>query len=247
MRFRIIHQALTAAHFLTRLPLPLVPGGLPKLASCAWAFPLIGAAVGAIGAVIAIVATALGLPPVIAAFLALGGTIISTGALHEDGLADMADGFWGGWTRERRLEIMKDSRIGSYGVIAIALSLALRGAALTTLIGAGSPWALLAIGALSRVPMVVFMAKLPNARGDGLSKSAGQVSVITAFISALLAGAIAAPLGLPALWAILAIGVAMAALARLAHHKIGGQTGDVLGASQQIAEITAMLAIIAAL
>jgi adenosylcobinamide-GDP ribazoletransferase len=105
-------------------------------------------------------------PGVVAALvLTLGRPL--TGGLHEDGLSDTADGLFGGWTRERRLEIMKDSRVGSYGVLALVLVTLIRWSALTTILAAGSPWVLVAVGAISRAPMAVVMSALPNARDRG--------------------------------------------------------------------------------
>ena len=122
--------------------------------------------------------------------------VILTGAMHEDGLADSADGLFGGWTVERRLEIMKDSRIGTYGMLALLLSGLARWAALTALIAAGPIWpVLIAAGALSRAPMAVMMALMPNARQGGLSASTGRPPLPRAALGCGIALAIALPLG----------------------------------------------------
>ena len=169
-----------------------------------------------------------------------------TGAMHEDGLADTADGFWGGWTVARRLEIMKDSHIGSYGVIALILSLGLRWMALTLLFEAGLALpALIAMGALSRAVMPGLLHALPFAREGGLSRSVGRVSFDTAVLGAAL-GAILAlmALGLAALLLMMTVALSGWGVAALARGKIGGQTGDVLGAAQQVAEVAALLVLV---
>jgi adenosylcobinamide-GDP ribazoletransferase len=164
-----------------------------------------------------------------------------TGALHEDGLADCADGFWGGHTRERRLEIMKDSRIGSYGAVALMLALLARWSALAALMSAGAWGLALAAMILSRAAMGLVMAGLPNARAGGLSAQHGAPSWVAAWAGVgfgLLLGAFAA--GSAALWLALAVALVAAGLAGVARAKIGGQTGDVLGATQVLAEVTAL-------
>ncbi|MZR14056.1 adenosylcobinamide-GDP ribazoletransferase [Maritimibacter sp. DP07] len=235
-----------ALALLTRLP---VSADHARGAHASWAWPLAGLAVGLGAAVVGGLGLWLGLPAALTAVAILLTQVMLTGGLHEDGLADIADGFWGGHEKARRLEIMKDSRVGSYGVIALCLSLLARWAALTALLSVGGiAWALIAVGLLSRAPMPVLMAAMPNARGQGLSAQVGQpgqptatLAVIIAILGAFFclgAGALA-----PILWATLAT----IALAGIAKAKIGGQTGDVLGASQQLAEIAALAALTATL
>ncbi|MGP3695971.1 adenosylcobinamide-GDP ribazoletransferase [Rhodobacter sp. NSM] len=230
-----------ALALLTRLPLPA--RSLPdRGASAAWAWPLAGVAVGGIAALVASLGLAAGVPATVAAALALAAQALATGAMHEDGLADTADGLWGGWSRERRLEIMKDSRTGSYGVAALVLVGLLRWSALAAALDSGSV-VLIAAAVLSRVPMVVLMAALPNARGSGLSQSLGRPGRRQAFLAAATGLAVALIAIGPAAFA-LALAAALAALALglVARAKIGGQTGDVLGASQQISEAAALVA-----
>ncbi|WP_181180926.1 adenosylcobinamide-GDP ribazoletransferase, partial [Paracoccus sp. FO-3] len=152
---RLLAQAALALVWLTRLPVGrLLPASPPTLAQAAWAFPLVGLAVGFIGAAVLGLAALAGLPGMVAALLAVGAMILATGALHEDGLADCADGS-GGATRERRLEIMRDSRIGSYGVLALVLVTGLRVAAIAALVA--QPWlaaaAVAGLAAASRAGM----------------------------------------------------------------------------------------------
>ncbi len=235
-------QFLSALLLLTRLPLPVI--ARPAGAEAAWAWPLAGAVVGAGAAVVAGAATAAGLPAGVAAGLVIAAQLLLTGALHEDGLADCADGFWGGRTPARRLEIMKDSRIGSYGTLALIVVLLTRWAALSVLVA--TPLALVAVAALSRVPMAILSAWLRNARGEGLSARVGRVGRLPALTGAALATLFAAPLigwaALPALAAALATGLAAGLVAR---RKIGGQTGDVLGAAQVLADLAVLCVLVA--
>ncbi len=240
--------------FLTRIPLPrgLVPAAPPPLARVAWAFPLAGLAVGALGALGYALATALGLPPTMAAVAAVAAQLVATGALHEDGLADIADGFGGGAGRAHKLAIMRDSRIGTYGAAALALALFMRVAAFAALAEPGAVFAAaVAAGALSRAAMAVVMGRLAPARDDGLGAAAGRpderalatglaVAAGLAFLFLLPAGGFGAFAA-----ALLGAGAGAAGIAWLAQRQIGGQTGDVLGAAQQISEIAALSLIVA--
>jgi adenosylcobinamide-GDP ribazoletransferase len=236
-----------ALALLTRLPVPGADGD--RTAASAWAWPFVGLIVGGLSGALAMAALLLGLPPPIAAGLALGAGIVITGALHEDGLADCADGFWGGHYAARRLEIMKDSRIGAYGVIAMILVIGLKWLALSALLDAGALWiAVLLPAVLGRGAMAAAMATLPFAREDGFARHVGRPSSSTAGIaivaSALLSVAMAGSAGATA---VVAVAVVSVALARLARDKIGGQTGDVLGATHQLAELASLLVLTALL
>ena len=238
---------LAALGLLTRLPLP---GHRASGASAAWAWPLVGAVVGTLAATIGAAALAAGFGVGAVAALVLAAQAMLTGAMHEDGLADTADGLWGGWTRARRLEIMRDSHIGSYGVLALILVMLIRWSALSALIGADMLWpAVIAAAVLSRVPMAVMIAALPNARGSGLSQSVGQPSSGTALVACGLGLAVAVLVAGPsaALWMVLVGALPCVALALVARARIGGQTGDILGASQQLTEAAALAAFAATL
>lgn len=237
-----LRQLWLAAVLLTRLPLPHLPvQSFTDGARAVWAYPLVGIAVGGIGALAGHAALWLGLPVIAAAALALGGMILVTGAMHEDGLADVADGFWGGFTPERRLQIMRDSQIGTYGVLALGVVFTLRLAALATLLPLG--WGpLVMAAALSRAVIPVVMYVLPHARKDGLSHSVGNPHA-AAVLASCGFGAGAAIICLGAAGAVViciafAVGVGIVALAK---RKIEGQTGDVLGAVQQLAEAAVLL------
>ncbi|MCX7566392.1 adenosylcobinamide-GDP ribazoletransferase [Sulfitobacter sp. F26169L] len=235
-------QVWLAAVLLTRLPLPhLPPRAFSQGARAVWAYPVVGLGLGAAGAVTAYVALWAGLPVFIASVLALGAVMLLTGAMHEDGLADVFDGFWGGTTPARRLEIMRDSQIGTYGVLALLLVTLLRISALAVVLDSGWP-VLLAAAALSRAMMPAVMHALPYARTDGLSRSVGRPDIVPVVAGLGIGGLIAfLSLGMIALMAILAaflVGIILTAVAR---RKIGGQTGDVLGAVQQLSETAILL------
>ncbi len=230
---------------LTRLPVRLDEATAARpLAAAAWAFPVVGLGVGIVGGAFYWLAHRLGLSPWLAAVVALAATVLATGALHEDGLADVADGFGGGRDREAKLAVMRDSRIGTYGVIALVLSFALRLGALAAI---GRPSAvvatLLVAGAMSRAAIVLVMSLGAPARSDGLGFAAGRADAMTAFVAAAIA--VVAGVVLTGFSAALIAAVAAAAGALivlwLALRQIGGTTGDVLGAAQQAAEVAVLL------
>ncbi|WP_278921153.1 MULTISPECIES: adenosylcobinamide-GDP ribazoletransferase [Pseudophaeobacter] len=232
---------------LTRLPLPrLNAASFHRQARATWAFALAGVAVTLPACLLALLALALGLPAPLAAGILLVVQVLLSGAMHEDGLADCADGFWGGFDPARRLEIMKDSQIGSYGVLALVLSLGLRWQAIALLIELEQIWSLLALAALSRAAMPVVMLWLPNARQSGLSQSLGRPPRRAVGLGVCLAVALALPLLGAHILAVLAMLVLTClGLGALAQHKIGGQTGDVLGACQQLCEVAGVLTLVA--
>ena len=236
MRLSDIGEAIG---LLTRLPVQL--DGAPRGAAAAWAYPIAGLAVGLIGACVAWLT--MGFHPVLNAGLTLAVMTIVTGALHEDGLADTVDGLWGGWTAERRLEIMKDSHIGTYGVLALISSVVLRWAALVVIADQGSLWPIvLVLATLSRAPMVAVMHVLPNARTSGLSSSTGRPSAQTTGLGLGLAAVLAfVALGFSGAGLVLLLGVTTFAIIAIAARKIGGQTGDILGATQQVSEIAVLI------
>lgn len=246
--------------FYSRLPMPLLafetdPHGLPDFARAVWAVPVAGAVIGGTGALLGFAAYLAGLSTLITAALSIAALVIITGAFHEDGLADSCDGLWGGATRERRLEIMKDSRVGTFGAAGLALSLALRIFALAELFRLVGPMAFLlviGIGAASRSLALLPTLFLPPAAGTGLAASVPMPGVRGLMLAiliglALLAGA-AYPVDLlPGLAVSLAVLVVVLMIAiRIARQKIGGHTGDILGACQQLGEITLLIGLSAA-
>lgn len=235
----------TALALLTRLP---VHAQFDRSAQAIWAFPLTGLVVAIVNCAVAVLAgwATLG-APVIAA-LVLVTPIIVTGAMHEDGLADSADGLWGGFERERRLEIMHDSRIGTYGVLALIGALLIRFTTLSAIAQAGELLpAIIASAMLSRAAIGVPMFLLPHARADGLSVQTGRPpreavvmgALIALGVSWLFAGFV------PTVIAASAIVASTYAVMTIARRKIDGQTGDILGATQLLAELAALLALAA--
>jgi len=235
---------LASGGFLTRLPLDrLAVNESGLLARSMRAFPLVGIVVGLVGWAVFALAAWLGLPAAATALAALAATVIVTGGLHEDGLADTADGFGGGADRERKLAIMRDSRSGAYGVMALIFGLGLRGAALAAMTVSAAGPALVAAHAVSRAALPLVMRFLDPARPDGLGASAGQPDDAAqawclgiALVVALLC------LGLSrGIVALAVAALAVAAVGWLAQRQIGGHTGDVLGAAQQVGEIAVLL------
>jgi adenosylcobinamide-GDP ribazoletransferase len=238
-----------ALRFFTRLPVRgPTPGAALDIERMAWAAPIAGMFVGLGGAVVLAVTALLGLPLILRAGFATAALVAVTGALHEDGLADVADGFGGGLTRARKLEIMRDSRVGAYGAIAIALALALRVGALTAALDGGlwrASLSLILVAALSRAGALTPLAFLPPARAEGAGAAAGRLdpsALAAAWGSALV---IALGLGLISLGLAYALIAALMSSAgalfmvALARRAIDGQTGDVAGAAQQFSEIAA--------
>lgn len=245
-------ELIAATMLLTRLPVAQwaefdsgsdqTPGHAARvLAAGVWAFPIIGAVVGLLGGMVAWGSRMLGLPPSIAALWALVAMALLTGGLHEDGLADTADGFGGGRTRERRLDIMRDSRIGSYGALALILITVLRAAAIAALPAPRLLPDLSVALSLSRAGMIPLMTALPPARPDGLAAAIDRprpglclaVVSVTALAAVLLAGKRGAAAGMLAC-------MTVALLGRAARRMIGGQTGDVLGCTAMLVETVAL-------
>jgi adenosylcobinamide-GDP ribazoletransferase len=242
--------------FLTRLPLSRdtsLPDAAPPvaIAGAMRAFPAAGLVVGAIIGAVLVLVTWLGAPAAVAAPLAVVAGLLITGALHEDGLADTADGFGGGATAERKLEIMRDSRIGTYGVLALIAGLALKAVAIAAL-AATSVWLAAAVivagAAMSRVAPVGLLHLLVPARRDGLSAEAGRPGRATVVQALVLATLISVVVLWPHSFFFGLVFVPLAGLAALlgmywlARKQIDGQTGDVAGASQVVSEVVILLA-----
>jgi adenosylcobinamide-GDP ribazoletransferase len=239
------NDLMVALAFYTRLPFPRDRANAgAELARASWAAPVAGAVVGGIGALAYAVAHAAGLGPLPAAGVALVATLVVTGALHEDGLADTADAFGSGASPEARLAIMRDSRIGTFGACALILSLGLRWAALASVAGPmRAAAALIAAHAAARAMPPLLMLLIPPARPDGLSADAGLPPADSVAGAALL-GLAALMLGLGFLNGLIAaalLALCLATMRWLALNKVGGQTGDVLGALEQICEVVVLL------
>jgi adenosylcobinamide-GDP ribazoletransferase len=242
--------------FFTRLPCLLAastgePHSLAKFPRAIRMLPVAGALLGALAALVMGVASGLGFPPSLAAPLAICALVLLSGALHEDGLADCADGFSYGATRERKLEIMRDSRIGTFGAVALVLSLYMRAASLALIANESLGLAgavLIGAAALSRTASLIPLAVLPPARENGAGFAAGKPERAALKVAACLAIVFAlAPFVAGAYLARSLAGIAAAtgaayAIVLLARKHLGGQTGDVAGAAQQLSEIAYYLA-----
>ncbi|MEO1490832.1 MAG: adenosylcobinamide-GDP ribazoletransferase [Pseudomonadota bacterium] len=244
---REIGHLLIGIIFLTRIPVPVaLEYEETRLARAARYFPLVGLLIGGVtGAAFWLASQAL--PGVLAAGLALAFGVLLTGALHEDGFADCCDGLGGGSTRERALEIMRDSRIGAYGAAGLVFSIGLRWGALSVMTASHGASAILVGHAVSRGMIPPVLAFGRYARADGLARSAADVTrgeaafaVATAVLIAMVLGP---SLGLGALAAAI---IAASVMVALLFRRLGGYTGDGLGAVQQVAEISVLIFLAAA-
>ena len=239
-----------AAGFLTRIPVGSAPFSGPVLDRAGAWFPLVGLLVGGVGLGVWWVADGLA-GPLVAAVAAVLATVVVTGALHEDGLADTADGLWGGATRERRLEIMRDSRLGTYGALALGGDLLLRVAVLASAGAAAAGFAdvariLLAGHVVGRAAPLVLAAWLPPARTDGQGRRLGRPGVpdsVVAAATVLVVTVLAAGWWAPVVLA--AAAVPVLGLRRAARRRIGGITGDVLGAGVALTNLAVAITIVA--
>ena len=239
--------ALFAAFtFLTRVPFPGAAAvDAETLARSVVWFPLVGAVVGGVGALTLVGAERLW-PRIVAAVLSILATALMTGALHEDALADAADGLGGGGNRERALEIMRDSRIGSYGAVALILILSTRIGCIAAMAPIEGARALIGAHVLARWSSLPLIRALPYARPQGAGKPfVGTVTVRRLVAGTLLAALLMAlSLGWRALPAGLAAVVITAIAARYFHNRLGGITGDCLGATNQIVELLTYLVVL---
>ena len=242
----MLRGAIVAAQFLTRIPLSRRVVEAHELASATAWFPLIGALVGAgIAGVTWLVAPLIGLDAAIVAGLVFGALL--TGAFHEDGLADSCDGLGGGFTRERTLEIMRDSRIGSYGAVSLILLYAARFTLFRELGATALLLALPAASALGRASSVGLMAWLPNARTDGMAddvaRALGRGTIAIGLLTPLVMAAVLTGSAAPALIAVSVVVTLVAGL--YLRRRLGGITGDALGAVNVSVEIAAVAAAVA--
>ena len=236
---RLPADTRTCLAFFTRLPVRS-PEAL-DLRGAAAAFPIVGVVVGALAAGALAICMALGLPPLVSAAFAVATLVAIGGGLHEDGLADTADGL-GGRTAEARLAIMRDSRSGTFGVLALALTLLIRVASIAqlALYPASAALALVTVAALSRALAMWHWCSLPSARPDGLAQRAGNPDRLALTLAtglgavALVAAAIV--FGWPAWLGVVVAAAGVWLLSRICGAAIGGHTGDTIGAAQQIAE-----------
>ncbi len=233
---------VTAVQFLTRLPVGATPHPPAPLGQAAGWFPLVGVVVGGMAAAVHAGAWALWAPPV-AAVLAVAVAVATTGAFHEDGLADSFDGLWGGWTPERRLEIMRDSRLGTYGAAALVLSLLLRVTLLSVLPPVDAVRALLLGHVVGRATVLPLVARYPAARSEGqgarMVGPSGPVTWLIAGVTVVIVGVVTLGFWLPL--ALVAAYTVAGRMATISQKKVGGLTGDVLGAANMLAHLAVML------
>jgi adenosylcobinamide-GDP ribazoletransferase len=213
--------------------------------------PVAGGLIGALAAAVMASASGLGIPPLVAAPLTICSLVLLCGAIHEDGLADCADGFFGGKNREDKLRIMGDSQIGTFGAVALALGLYLRAASLTIIASESGGLAaavLVGAAAFSRAAALMPLALLPPARESGTGFAAGKperraLAIATCLAVLFALAPVLAGANLSRVLAGIALGAGAAyAVVVLAKTQIGGQTGDVAGAAQQLSEIAFYLA-----
>lgn len=242
---RLTADLRLALVFLTRLPVRAPAGATRPLADVVYMFPLVGVIVGLLGGLAYGIADWIGLPAILAAVIAVAVLVLATGGLHEDALADVADGFGAGGGRDRILAIMRDSRLGTYGALALILATVARIAALAAL-GHPTPAlaALVGAGAAGRTAAAGLMLWLPPARSDGLGAGAGRPTPEGIYVGITIAALIVwLMLGFRVLVIGAVLGGGLALLTGgLARRKIGGQTGDVLGAAVMACEIGVLLA-----
>jgi adenosylcobinamide-GDP ribazoletransferase len=246
--------------FYSRLPMPAMPGendphAVPDFRLMPRALPFAALIILLPAALTALVTSAAGMPAILGAALVLAVQVLSTGAFHEDGLADSFDGLFGGHTKDRRLDIMKDSRVGTFGACALILSLMLRGSALSILLeelgGTACAAGLLAAAGWSRAEGIRLLAREAPARAYGAAAAVGQPQLSTAYMALGLAALIGAFISLIGGLAVegYILGLVVSTLltmllAFIARRLIGGPTGDIAGAAQQLAEIAILSSLV---
>jgi adenosylcobinamide-GDP ribazoletransferase len=240
---------IMALRFFSRLPTGETPHQTPDLGRIAMALPLASVVIGIGPTLLLIGGVLVGLPSYFAAALAVGAMVTASGAMAEDALADAADGLFGGHTIERRLEIMKDSRHGTYGVAALCLFLLLRVTALGAVAAinplvAGAMW--LAASIAGRSGALWVAVALPPARADGASATAGRLPLRGFAVGGVFASVLLFLLGGPAT-SLVGLGVALllavaviAGWTALCRRLVGGQTGDLIGALGALVEISVL-------
>ncbi len=246
---------LAAVQFLTRLPLP----SSPETSAAAYAatlrrsvvlFPIVGGLIGMSTACVFVIALLLGLTPLVAALVALGCEALLTGAFHEDAFADTCDALGGGWTREQVLRILKDSRLGTYGTLALVIGVGGRAAAIAALAGGGLAWPLLAItaaaawGRTAIVAMLAFTAPIENRDSHANDISAAQhrrtlwnavLLCLPLWIGWLLFSPLQAAISLAA------AALALVWFRRKILKRVGGTTGDILGGSAFLVQLVILI------
>jgi adenosylcobinamide-GDP ribazoletransferase len=237
----LARDLLSGLGFFTRLPVRS-PG--IALAEAAQVFSLIGALIGFAATLIYVAGLWIGLSSLMSAILAIAGTVVLTGALHEDGLADFADMLGVRDDRQRKLSVMRDSTIGSYGTLALIFVSLMKVAALMELAVPGQvAGALISAHALGRGVLPLVMRTYPLARSNGLAVHAGKPPVAGTYTALGVAAVIALLVGGPGVAVVATVSALVAAflVTHLAYRQLGGYTGDVLGAAEQIVEVAVIM------
>lgn len=255
-----LRAAAAAMTFLTRLPMAgIVAHDADDLRGSLAYFPVVGILVGIVSGLVFALAARLW-PTVLATFVCIGATVLITGAFHEDALADALDGFGGGWSANQVLEIMKDSRVGSYALVGMVLVIGIKVFALAAIFGAARENAVLTVGralvaahVLGRWSSVVLIASLPYVRvatpgaraptGAAFSAAASRGRVVAATLIAI--GCVVLVLEWRAIPVLVATALVMFLAGRYFVRRIGGITGDALGALNQVVELTTYLVLAA--
>lgn len=231
----MLNDLKVALAFLTRIPIN--HGPQISLRRSAALFPLIGAFIGLIGGLVFYLSSAI-LPPLVSASISILVTVAITGAFHLDGLADICDGLIGGWNREERLKILKDSRHGTYGVAAISLQLILQVCLLSALSPRDGLFTLIVLHTLSRL-VPIFLMLIPATSGhDGMGASVSrEIGAREPLVGSLITVLLIAPImGLNFLLLSVILLLTLSIFALWVIRKIGGMVGDAFGAGEQISE-----------
>lgn len=231
----MLNDLKVALAFLTRIPIN--HGPQISLRRSAALFPLVGALIGLIGGLVFYVSSAI-LPPLVSASISILVTVAITGAFHLDGLADICDGLIGGWNREERLKILKDSRHGTYGVAAISLQLILQVSLLSALSPRDGLFTLIVLHTLSRL-VPIFLMLIPATSGhDGMGASVSrEIGAREPLVGSLITVLLIAPImGLNFLLLSAILFLTLSIFALWVIRKIGGMVGDAFGAGEQISE-----------
>ena len=245
--YQWVKDFLMAVVFLTRLPVSLSENTKnTKLADVIWAFPVVGVFVGVLASLVMLIGYQLGLSPLVCGLFAVVTQVLITGALHEDGLADVADGFGGGNKVIDKLRIMRDSRVGTYGVLALVFSISLRASLIASMATPTTAvLALISAGVVSRALMALAMNQLEIVRTDGLASGAGKPTNEATLVTLALGVTIAFLLLGVSGWIVLLAAFGAAIMTGFfAKRQIGGQTGDVLGTVQQVTETAVLISVI---
>lgn len=234
-----------AANFLTRIPFRIDEAEAARpLASAARGFPIAGLVVGVCGAIVLMLANYLGLPQLASALLAVASTALVAGGLHEEGLANTVDGLLGAKNRDDVLRMMRESNLGAFGMLALVFIVGLKVAALEAIEPGEAAASLIAAEVAGRTVLPVVLLLLPPARTEGLSLEAGRPRKEDITLTLLLGGAlILLMLGITTgIVTIVLAAVTTAMAIKVARARLGGHTGDILGATEQVTATAVLLA-----